>query len=87
MSQKIIINDFVGMSKKADEHKSRDKSVVNATVGVLTKDNGKLFTFQTLSHIIKNVLNNEQIFEYPNIDGGEEFHENILKYTFQKHYS
>ncbi|MDE6656850.1 MAG: aminotransferase class I/II-fold pyridoxal phosphate-dependent enzyme [Anaeroplasmataceae bacterium] len=69
----------------AKEMKSKDSSVVNATIGMLYDEKGKLFTFHSVDEVLKN-LTAEEKYAYSSTPGNKEYHEALKRWIFKDHY-
>lgn len=69
----------------AKEMKAKDPSVVNATIGMLYDEKGKLFTFQSVDEVLKN-LTAEEKYAYSSTQGNKEYHEALKRWIFKEYY-
>lgn len=74
--------DILSISKEAEEHKEKDKSVINATLGVLLDENGTFVTIGSVDKAIEDV-SRADLRKYLPQDGGQLYKENIYKYLFK----
>ncbi len=74
--------DILSISKEAKEHKEKDKSVINATLGVLLDEEGTFVTMNSVDKALEDVSKVE-LREYLPQDGGFLYKENIYKYLFK----
>lgn len=69
----------------AKEAKSKDKSVINATIGMLYDDNEEFYTFKSVDAVDK-ILKNEEKFPYTNSVGIKPFCKAVPKWVFGQYY-
>ena len=69
----------------AKEMKAKDSSVVNATIGMLYDEKGKLFTFQSVDEVLKN-LTAEEKYAYSSTPGNKDYHEALKRWIFKEYY-
>ncbi|MCM1131572.1 MAG: aminotransferase class I/II-fold pyridoxal phosphate-dependent enzyme [Roseburia sp.] len=69
----------------AKEMKAKDSSVVNATIGMLYDEKGKLFTFQSVDEVLKN-LTAEEKYAYSSTPGNKDYHEALKRWIFKDYY-
>lgn len=69
----------------AKEMKAKDPSVVNATIGMLYNENGKLYTFQSVDEVLKN-LTAEEKYAYSSTSGNKDYHEALKRWIFREYY-
>ena len=69
----------------AKEMKAKDPSVVNATIGMLYDEKGKLFTFQSVDEVLKN-LTAEEKYAYSSTPGNKDYHEALKRWIFREYY-
>lgn len=74
--------DIMSISKEAEEHKKKEKSVINATLGVLLDENGTFVTIKSVDKALEDV-SKVKLREYFPQDGGSLYKENIYKYLFK----
>lgn len=76
-----IIFSLSERAQKSEKEKGKDK-VINATIGALMDDSGKLIAMDTVYKEFKN-LPNQQIAAYASIGGQPEYQEAVKKICFQ----
>lgn len=69
----------------AKEMKKKDPSVVNATIGMLYDEKGKLFTFRSVNEVLLN-LSEEEKYAYSSTPGNKDFHEALKRWIFREYY-
>lgn len=69
----------------AKEEKKKDPSVVNATIGMLYDEKGKLFTFKSVDQAL-NSLTPEEKYAYSSTPGNKDFHEALKQWVFRQYY-
>ena len=70
----------------AKEAKKKDSSVVNATIGMLYDEQGKLFTFKSVDAALNN-LTPEEKYAYSSTPGNADFHDALKKWVFREYYN
>lgn len=76
---------IITLGAKAKEAKALDKSVINATIGMLYTEEGELFTFDSVNKAL-NSLTKEEKFAYSSTPGSDLFHEALKKWVFKDNY-
>jgi aspartate/tyrosine/aromatic aminotransferase len=74
-------NDILFISKEAKERKLIDKEVIDGTIGVLYSEQEELLVYNVIKKQLRK-LNDEQTFDYSQIDGGEEYIKLVNQYLF-----
>lgn len=69
----------------AKEAKKKDPSVINATVGMLYDEEGKLFTFKSVDKVLNN-LSVEEKYAYSSTPGNADFHEALRRWIFREYH-
>lgn len=69
----------------AKEAKKKDPEVVNATIGMLYDEDGKLFTFKSVDTVLNN-LTPEEKYAYSSTPGNADFHEALKRWIFRDFY-
>lgn len=82
---KELSDDILQIGAVAKAAKAKNPDIIDATIGALFTEDGKLYEFTTVNDIIKSIPN-ALMYSYPPTDGGVEFKEKIKRWVFQKHY-
>ena len=69
----------------AKEEKKKDPTVINATIGMLYDESGKLFTFKSVDAALNN-LTPEEKYAYSSTPGNADFHEALKRWVFRQYY-
>ena len=69
----------------AKEEKKKDPTVINATIGMLYDESGKLFTFKSVDAALNN-LTPEEKYAYSSTPGNADFHEALKRWIFRQYY-
>lgn len=69
----------------AKEEKKKDPTVINATIGMLYDESGKLFTFKSVDAAL-NHLTPEEKYAYSSTPGNADFHEALKRWIFRQYY-
>lgn len=78
--------DILSIAKEAEEHKKKDNSVINATLGVLLDEKGTFVTMISVDKAIEDV-SRADLRKYLPQDGGSLYKENIYRYLFKENLS
>ena len=78
-------SNIITLGAIAKEEKLKDKSVVNATIGMLYDEDGKLFTFKSVDKAL-NLLTGDEKYAYASTPGSPKFHEALKKWVFRDDY-
>ena len=65
----------------AREEKKKNPAVVNATIGMLYGEDGKLFTYNCVDKAL-NALSAEEKYAYASTPGSNEFHDAVKRWVF-----
>ena len=69
----------------AKQMKAKDPNVVNATIGMLYDERGKLFTFQSVDEVLRD-LTSEEKYAYSSTPGNKDYHEALKRWIFKDYY-
>ena len=69
----------------AREEKKKNPAVVNATIGMLYGEDGKLFTYNCVDKAL-NALSAEEKYAYASTPGSNEFHDAVKRWVFASYY-
>lgn len=69
----------------AREEKKKNPSVVNATIGMLYGEDGKLFTYKCVDKAL-GMLSSEEKYAYASTPGSKEFHDAVKRWVFASYY-
>lgn len=78
-------SNIVTLGSIAKSAKLKDKDVINATIGMLYDEEGKLFTFDSVNKVLEG-LSAEEKFAYPSTPGNPEYHEALKRWIFRQYY-
>lgn len=78
---KRLLGDNFQISVEAKLCKKENPFTIDATIGSLKNEQGKIFVFNTVDNIVRN-LQNESIYTYSPLDGGEIFHNSVIDWVF-----
>lgn len=78
-------SNIITLGAIAKEMKQKDSSVINATIGMLYDEKGKLFTFQSVDKALRE-LTPEEKYAYASTPGGANFHEALKRWIFREYY-
>lgn len=76
---------IITLGAKAKEAKKKNPNVIDATIGMLYDENGKLFAFKSVEKAM-NELSTEEKFAYSSTPGSDEYHEALKKWVFRERY-
>ena len=69
----------------ARKEKEKNPSVVNATIGMLYGEDGKLLTYKSVDKALE-ILSAEEKYAYASTPGSAEFHDAIKRWVFREYY-
>lgn len=78
-------SNIVTLGSIAKKAKNEDINVINATIGMLYDENGKLFTYKSVNKVLEE-LTPEEKFSYPSTPGNPEYHEALKRWVFRQYY-
>ncbi len=78
-------SNIITLGAIAKEMKKKDPSVINATIGMLYDEKGKLFTFQSVDKAL-NELTSDEKYAYASTPGGANYHEALKRWIFREYY-
>ena len=78
-------SNIITLGAIAKEEKKKDSSVINATIGMLYDEEGKLFTFDSVNKAL-NELTNDEKYAYGSTPGSKNFHEAVKRWVFREYY-
>jgi aspartate/tyrosine/aromatic aminotransferase len=81
---KHMESNILKTSQDAKAAKVLNPSVIDATVGMLHKEDGKLFRYAAVDGLL-NKLTESEMFYYAPVCGSKEFSEGVLEWVFGKH--
>lgn len=76
---------IITLGSIAAEEKKKDSGVVNATIGMLYDEKGKLFTFQSVDKALRD-LSAEEKYAYSSTPGNKDYHEALKRWIFREFY-
>ena len=78
-------SNIITLGAIAKEEKKKDNNVVNATIGMLYDEAGKLFTFKSVNKAL-GMLSDDEKYAYASTPGSKDFHEALKKWVFRQYY-
>ena len=78
---KEMKNNILSLSQEAKKAKANDPNVINATIGMLFSETGKLYEFSSVSKVMEQ-LSCEEKFAYSDTGASPKFSQSIKKYLF-----
>lgn len=79
-------SNIITLGAIAKEEKKKDPSVINATIGMLYDEEGKLFTFKSVDKAL-SLLTPEEKYAYGSTPGGANYHEALKRWVFRQYYN
>lgn len=80
-----LADDILSIGAKAKKRKSVNPDCIDATIGALLDDSGKLLAFQSIESQIRS-MDSTKLRAYPPVDGGEPFKTAVSKWVFGPYY-
>lgn len=78
----VLTDDILSIGQMAKERKKLNPKTIDATIGALLDDQGRLLSFKTVEQIIHN-LDSGKVRAYPPVDGGKPFKKSLKNWVFQ----
>lgn len=78
-------SNIITLGVLAKEAKKKNPNVVNATIGMLYDEEGKLFTFKSVDRALLD-LTPEEKYAYSSTPGNAEYHEALKRWVFREYY-
>lgn len=78
----VLTDDILSIGQQAKERKRLNPKTIDATIGALLDDSGKLLAFQTVEDTL-NSLDSRKVRAYPPVDGGKPFKSALKHWVFQ----
>ena len=78
-------SNIITLGAIAKDAKLKDSSVINATIGMLYDEEGKLFTFQSVDKVLSQMTSDEK-YAYASTPGSKDFHEALKHWIFRQYY-
>jgi aspartate/tyrosine/aromatic aminotransferase len=78
-------SNIITLGAIAKEMKKKDPEVVNATIGMLYDEEGKLFVFDSVNKAL-NLLTDDEKYAYASTPGSPMYHEAVKRWIFQDYY-
>lgn len=78
-------SNIITLGAIAKEMKKKDPSIINATIGMLYDENGKLFTFKSVDKAL-SLLSADEKYAYASTPGSADFHEALKRWIFREYY-
>lgn len=81
---KIVKSNIFKIAELANKVKKEYDDVIDATVGMLTHEDGRVFKYDAV-HELLHTIEDEKYYPYAPINGTLEFTEGIMQWVFGKH--
>ncbi len=78
-------SNIITLGAIAKEMKKKDPSIINATIGMLYDEEGKLFTFKSVDKAL-GMLTPDEKYAYASTPGSKEYHEALKRWVFREYY-
>lgn len=78
-------SNIITLGAIAKQMKKADSSVINATIGMLYDEEGRLFTFNSVDKALMQLSSDEK-YAYASTPGSSEFHEALKHWIFRQYY-
>lgn len=79
-------SNIITLGAIAKEEKKKDPSVINATIGMLYDENGKLFSFNSVDKAL-SMLSTDEKYAYASTPGSKDFHDALKHWVFREYYN
>lgn len=77
-----LTDDILSIGQMAKERKKQNPKTIDATIGALLDDQGKLLAFKSVEQTI-DTLDSAKVRAYPPVDGGKPFKQSLKQWVFQ----
>ena len=81
---KKLESNILQISQEAKAMKKKYKDVIDATVGMLHHENGKVFSYQVVNDLLHH-LSDPETYHYAPVRGTEKFREGVFNWVFGKY--
>ncbi len=78
-------SNIITLGAIAKEMKKKDPEIINATIGMLYDEEGKLFTFRSVDKALGELTPDEK-YAYASTPGSNDFHEALKRWVFREYY-
>lgn len=78
-----LADDILSIGISAKKRKMEAPNVIDATIGALLDEDGKLLSFDSIEHL-RNNLDSQKVRAYPPIDGGKPFQSAVRNWVFKE---
>lgn len=78
-------SNIITLGALAKKAKEKDDSVINATIGMLYDEAGKLITFESVDKVLMQ-LSAEEKYAYSSTPGNADYHEALKQWIFREYY-
>ncbi len=78
-------SNIITLGAIAKEEKKKDNSVVNATIGMLYDEDGKLFAFKSVDKAL-SLLSTDEKYAYASTPGSKDYHDALKHWVFRQYY-
>ena len=79
-------SNIITLGAIAKEMKKEDPNVINATIGMLYDEEGKLFTFKSVDKALLSLTSDEK-YAYASTPGSSSYHEALKHWIFREYYN
>ena len=81
---KKLESNILQISQEAKAMKKKYEDVIDATVGMLHHENGKVFSYRVVSDLLHH-LSDSETYHYASVRGTEKFREGVFNWVFGKY--
>lgn len=81
-SEFVLTDDILSIGQVAKERKKTNPNTIDATIGALLDDQGRLLAFPTVESTMQSI-DSARVRAYPPVDGGKPFKEALKNWVFQ----
>ena len=78
-------SNIITLGAIAKEMKKSDPEIVNATIGMLYDEEGKLLSFKSVDKVLSSLTTDEK-YAYGSTPGSKEYHEALKRWIFRDYY-
>lgn len=81
---KVLKNNIFKIADRANKMKKEHDDIIDATLGMLTHENGKVFKYSAIDYLLKN-FTDKHYYPYAPFAGTRQFREGVMNWVFGKH--
>lgn len=84
--EKVVVSNIFKIAEIANQVKKNFDDVIDATVGMLTHEDGRVFTYSAIDHLLRT-LDDKSFYPYAPINGTKNFVDGVMSWVFGEYFS